>query len=94
MQDTLVSLLFDSPATTGAVSSVQAVPFHDSMSAPTSPFRLASPTATQNEGEMQETPANKLAVDPEGAGAGCVDQSVPVRASTKGVQLVPLELGR
>ena len=58
---------------------LQFVPFHRSASVPTGlpALSVRAPTAVQNEGEVQETPAKKLPAAPEGMGTGWVCHRVP-----------------
>jgi hypothetical protein len=58
---------------------VQFVPFHRSASVPTGlpALSVRAPTAVQNQGEVQDTPAKKLPAAPEGVGTGWSCHRVP-----------------
>jgi hypothetical protein len=67
----------------GVGSVRQFVPFHRSASVPTGlpALSVRAPTAVQNEGEVQDTPAKKLPGAPEGAGTGRIRHRVPSQRS-------------
>src|SRR5215468_4252879 len=62
---------------------LQFVPFHRSASVPTGlpALSVRAPTAVQNEGGVQDTPAKKLPGAPEGAGTGWICHRVPSHRS-------------
>jgi hypothetical protein len=62
---------------------VQFVPFHRSASVPMGLPALSvwAPTAVQNEGEVQDTPARKLPAAPVGVGTGRICHRVPSHRS-------------
>src|SRR5258708_9697404 len=58
-------------------------PFHRSASVPTGlpALSVRAPTAVQNEGEVQDTPAKKLPGAPEGVGTGWICHCWPFHRS-------------